>query len=169
MKLKFKNQVYQANAVNAVVACFSGQPKAPVASYRMDPGKQPSTVEFTGFGNVKLALSTVALLHNIQTVQQRQNIPISQGVAKTGICDVNLDVEMETGTGKTYCYIKTLFELHDAYGWSKFIVVVPSVARASKSCRCFSSTRSQNTGFTTNRARSSRANTPRCSGTSIWT
>jgi len=128
MKLKFKNQAYQTNAVNAVVACFSGQPKAPSATYKIDPGKQPSTVEFTGFGNTKLALSSIDLLTNIQSVQQRQNIPVSPGLVTTSICDVNLDVEMETGTGKTYCYIKTLFELHAAYGWSKFIVVVPSVA-----------------------------------------
>jgi type III restriction enzyme len=128
MKLKFKHQSYQANAVNAVVACFAGQPKAPTASYRIDPGKQGSTVEFTGFGNAKLTLPSITLLQNIQSVQQRQNIPVSPGLATTAICDVNLDVEMETGTGKTYCYIKTLFELHEAYGWSKFIVVVPSVA-----------------------------------------
>ena len=128
MKLKFKNQPYQANAVNAVVACFAGQPKAPAVSYRIDPGKQASTVEFTGFGNPKLDLSPITLLQNIQSVQQRQNIPVSPGLATTSICDVNLDVEMETGTGKTYCYIKTMFELYEAYGWSKFIIVVPSIA-----------------------------------------
>lgn len=128
MKLKFKHQPYQANAVNSVVACFSGQPKAPAATYRIDPGKQQSTVEFTGFGNAKLDLSTITLLENINSVQQRQNIPVSPTLAKTDICTVNLDVEMETGTGKTYCYIKTMFELNEAYGWSKFIVVVPSVA-----------------------------------------
>jgi len=128
MKLKFKHQPYQANAVNAVVACFAGQPKAPAVAYRIDPGKQQSTVEFTGFGNAKLDLSTITLLENIQSVQLRQNIPVSPTLAKTDICAVNLDVEMETGTGKTYCYIKTMFELNEAYGWSKFIVVVPSVA-----------------------------------------
>jgi type III restriction enzyme len=128
MKLKFKHQAYQANSVNAVVACFAGQPKVSAVSYRIDPGKQMSTVEFTGFGNAKLGLSTITLLQNIQSVQQRQNIPVSPGLANTSICNVNLDVEMETGTGKTYCYIKTMFELHEAYGWSKFIVVVPSVA-----------------------------------------
>jgi len=128
MKLKFKHQPYQANAVNAVVACFSGQPKTPAATYRIDPGKQQSTVEFDGFKNADLKLSTITLLENIQSIQQRQNIPVSTGLATTSICDVNLDVEMETGTGKTYCYIKTLFALHEAYGWSKFIVVVPSVA-----------------------------------------
>lgn len=128
MKLKFKHQPYQANAVNAVVACFAGQPKAPAVTYRIDPGKQQSTVEFTGFGNAKLDLSTITLLENIQSIQQRQNIPVSPTLARTDICTVNLDVEMETGTGKTYCYIKSMFELNEAYGWSKFIVVVPSVA-----------------------------------------
>ncbi len=48
--------------------------------------------------------------------------------SKTSVCAVNLDIEMETGTGKTYCYIKTMFELNKRYGWSKFIVVVPSIA-----------------------------------------
>jgi type III restriction enzyme len=128
MKLKFKHQSYQANAVNAVVACFAGQPPTPTVKYRIDPGKQQSTVEFSGFGNAKLALPSISLLKNIQSVQQRQNIPVAPGLVTTSICDVNLDVEMETGTGKTYCYIKTMFELHEAYGWSKFIVVVPSVA-----------------------------------------
>ena len=58
----------------------------------------------------------------------RQNLPVSDALKSTAVCDVNLDIEMETGTGKTYCYIKTFFELNRRYGWSKFIVVVPSIA-----------------------------------------
>jgi len=55
-------------------------------------------------------------------------LPLSTALASTKVCPVNLDIEMETGTGKTYCYIKTMFELYQRYGWSKFIVVVPSIA-----------------------------------------
>ena len=67
-------------------------------------------------------------MKNIQAVQQRQNLPLSSGLKSAPGCEINLDVEMETGTGKTYCYIKTMFELNKRYGWSKFIVVVPSIA-----------------------------------------
>ena len=61
-------------------------------------------------------------------MQRRQNLPLSTALVGSKICPVNLDIEMETGTGKTYCYIKTVFELNQRYGWSKFIVVVPSIA-----------------------------------------
>jgi type III restriction enzyme len=83
-----------------------------------------------GFKNADLALSPAQLLDNIQAVQRRQNLPLSAaliGDKKTG-CPLNLDIEMETGTGKTYCYIKSMFELNKRHGWSKFIVVVPSIA-----------------------------------------
>lgn len=147
MKLKFKQQPYQTHAVEAFVDCFAGQPKASGVSYRIDPGANPvqtvtpqqadlygapRPVEPTeaGFKNAELALSPTQLLENIQAVQRRQNLPISPALAKdnkTG-CPVNLDIEMETGTGKTYCYIKSMFELNKRYGWGKFIVVVPSIA-----------------------------------------
>ncbi|WP_224747091.1 DEAD/DEAH box helicase family protein [Pelovirga terrestris] len=68
------------------------------------------------------------MLDNIRAVQRRQNLPISESLVKSAGCDINLDVEMETGTGKTYCYIKTIFEMNKLYGWSKFIIVVPSIA-----------------------------------------
>ncbi len=61
-------------------------------------------------------------------MQRRQNLPISSALVKTNISQVNLDIEMETGTGKTYCYTKTFFEMNKLYGWSKFIVIVPSIA-----------------------------------------
>ena len=65
----------------------------------------------------------------MQAVQRRQNLPISAELEQHSVLDeINLDIEMETGTGKTYCYIKTMFELNRGYGWSKFIVVVPSIA-----------------------------------------
>jgi type III restriction enzyme len=134
MKLKFKTQAYQTAAVQAVVDCFKGQPPASseAISYRIDPGKSKKGIGdlFTeaGFKNADLVLSDTALLDNIQQVQRSQNLPISDALVKTKVARVNLDVEMETGTGKTYCYIKTLFELNKQYGWSKFIIVVPSIA-----------------------------------------
>jgi len=68
------------------------------------------------------------LLENIQAVQRQQNLPQSTELVKSKVSSINLDVEMETGTGKTYCYIKTAFEMNKRFGWSKFIVVVPSIA-----------------------------------------
>lgn len=138
MKLKFKKQPFQTDAVNAVADCFIGQPKTEGVTYRIDPGKGGTETatgqtqggfDFSqsGFKNREL-LKSVPLLDNIQAVQQRQNLPLSAKLASTKACPVNLDIEMETGTGKTYCYIKTMFELNRRYGWSKFIVVVPSIA-----------------------------------------
>ncbi len=134
MKLKFKTQAYQTAAVQAVVDCFKGQPPASseAISYRIDPGKAKAAMDSlfseAGFKNADLMLSDTVLLDNVQQVQRHQNLPISDALAKTKIARVNLDVEMETGTGKTYCYIKTIFELNKQFGWSKFIIVVPSIA-----------------------------------------
>lgn len=79
------------------------------------------------YKNADVELTPQQLLKNIREVQTANNIKYSTELA-AGLGTVSLDVEMETGTGKTYCYIKTMFELHKAYGWSKFIVVVPSIA-----------------------------------------
>jgi type III restriction enzyme len=134
MKLKFKTQAYQSAAVRAVVDCFKGQPpaSAEAISYRIDPGQAKKGVENlfsdSGFKNADVALTDLAVLENIQQVQRGQNLPVSDTLVKTKVARVNLDVEMETGTGKTYCYIKTIFELNRCYGWSKFIIVVPSIA-----------------------------------------
>ncbi|MCF4114298.1 MULTISPECIES: type III restriction-modification system endonuclease [Dethiosulfovibrio] len=137
LKLKFKKQEYQSMAVKAVVDCFKGQPRISSVSHRIDPGvendldrqkTEDKLLEHKGFGNAPIALSDGALLENIQEVQRRQNLPISTELVKDKISSINLDVEMETGTGKTYCYIKTFFEMNREYGWSKFIVVVPSIA-----------------------------------------
>ena len=134
MKLKFKTQAYQTAAVQAVVDCFKGQPPATAEaiSYRIDPGKTKNGVEDMfvegGFKNADLKLTDIALLENLTQVQHQQNLPQSTELVKTKVSRVNLDIEMETGTGKTYCYIKTIFELNKQYGWSKFIIVVPSIA-----------------------------------------
>ena len=139
MKLKFKKQAFQTDAVNSVADCFAGQPKSEGLTYRIDPGKHDSSknnlpaltgldLSQSGFKNRELVLTKDQLLANIQVVQQRQNLPLSATLVSTKVSIVNLDIEMETGTGKTYCYIKTMFELNRRYGWSKFIVVVPSIA-----------------------------------------
>ena len=137
MKLKFKTQAYQTAAVQAVVDCFKGQPPATTEaiSYRIDPGavKKGSTIGSTaddgsGFKNADLKLTDISLFENIKQVQHQQNLPQSTELVKNKVSRVNLDIEMETGTGKTYCYIKTIFELNKQYGWSKFIIVVPSIA-----------------------------------------
>ena len=135
MKLKFKKQAYQTNAVDAVADCFAGQPKHKGLNYRVDPGRAVdasgqavAALETVGFKNADLALTPGQMLENIHAVQRRQNLPLSAALVKTKVCDINLDVEMETGTGKTYCYVKSMFELNARYGWSKFIVVVPSIA-----------------------------------------
>ncbi|WP_429154585.1 type III restriction-modification system endonuclease [Aeromonas veronii] len=135
MKLKFKHQPYQAAAVQAVIDVFKGQPPASAAamSYRIDPGKAKKGTDDLfavggGFKNADLILNDTVLLDNIHQVQRVQNLPLSDALVKTKVANLNLDIEMETGTGKTYCYIKTMFELNKQYGWSKFIIVVPSIA-----------------------------------------
>ena len=148
MKLKFKVQPYQTNAVDAVVDCFAGQPMSKGLGYRIDPGKadQIQTSVFDeGFKNADIRLTDGQLLTNIQAVQKRQNLPLSRSLSDFTEVDtkgqiktkpknykpgarINLDIEMETGTGKTYCYIKTIFEMNKRYGWSKFIIMVPSIA-----------------------------------------
>lgn len=136
MKLKFKVQPYQTNAVESVVDCFSGQPNLSGTTYRVDPGvvvnKQGQQGwdygDQDGFRNADIALSDTQLLQNIHNVQSRQNLPVSDGLVSNSSSKINLDIEMETGTGKTYCYIKTIFEMNRRYGWSKFIIVVPSIA-----------------------------------------
>lgn len=137
MKFNFKIQPYQTDAVEAVARVFQGQPYHAGASYRRDTGASqdigaqlsllPAENDDSGFKNEALHLTDEEILHNIQALQNEGNLhPSSQLVAPMGRC--SLDIEMETGTGKTYVYIKTLFELNKRYGWSKFIVVVPSIA-----------------------------------------
>jgi len=132
MKLKFKNQSYQSAAVSAVVDSFKGQPfHKNGIKYRVDPGRVQDSqlnLDDSGFRNSDIAITSSELLSNIQSVQKEASLPISKTLVSTKVSPVNLDIEMETGTGKTYCYIKTMFELNAKYGWSKFIIVVPSIA-----------------------------------------
>ena len=157
MKFNFKIQQYQTDAVDAVVKVFNGQGFHDKISYIRDKGKvkkeygidgevisQGNQMSFqtvgtqleyddidelsdTGYKNELVELSDEQLLSNIQVLQRQNNIKLSNSLVKDmGRC--SLDIEMETGTGKTYVYIKTMFELNKKYGWSKFIVVVPSIA-----------------------------------------
>lgn len=131
MKLQFKHQKFQADAAKAVIDVFAGQPYL-TPSYMMDRGtgyqQQSMTDEedFTGWSNHKIVpeLSDRLILEHIQKIQRNNQIQPSQMLEGR----YNLTIEMETGVGKTYTYIKTMYELNKHYGWSKFIVVVPSIA-----------------------------------------
>ena len=136
MKFKFTIQPYQTEAVDSVVGVFAGQPFNDRFTYRRDVkvernifNYQMSDEElYMGFANNRVQLDFSQLMKNITRIQGLNNIALAQtiGSGEFGAC--SLDVEMETGTGKTYVYIKTMFELNKQYGWSKFIVVVPSIA-----------------------------------------
>ncbi len=131
MRLRFKHQKFQADAAKAVVDVFAGQPYL-TPSYMMDRGsgfyQQTLTDEedFTGWSNHKIVpeISDRIILENLQKVQRTNQLKPSAKLEG----HFNLTIEMETGVGKTYTYIKTMYELNKHYGWSKFIVVVPSIA-----------------------------------------
>ncbi|WP_336152351.1 type III restriction-modification system endonuclease [Acinetobacter sp. 99] len=158
MEIRFKTLDYQKDSVQAIVDCFKGQPRSEGHRYMIDQGaakvkkataqvdmleealdlqggKVKKVIADVGFENAHI-FDLQAVLKNIQDVQaasglQRssQLITDDNGKGKNLTkSPLNLDIEMETGTGKTYCYIRTMFELHKQYGWSKFIVVVPSIA-----------------------------------------
>jgi len=120
MKLKFKHQPYQAAAVDAVADCFARQQPETGERYQVDPGRAPSPqrslLDDSGFRNPDIRLDESALLANIQGVKRRANLPLSEELVASKAAKLNLDIEMETGTGKTYVYIKTLFELHRRFG-----------------------------------------------------
>ena len=135
MKFKFKIQQYQTDAVESTVSVFAGQPSKTNAQYRRDLGKQKQQLkaefeeDYVGYRNADVELNANQLLENIHHQQVQNDIPLSKSLAATnGLGACSLDVEMETGTGKTYVYIKTMFEMNKRFGWSKFIVVVPSIA-----------------------------------------
>lgn len=131
MKLKFKHQKFQADSALAVCDVFAGQPKI-TSTYMVDQGvvngyQQQAlfdAADFTGFNNKKVILSDDHVLANLQKIQRQNQIEPSKKLEGR----YSLTIDMETGVGKTYTYIKTMFELNKRYGWSKFIVVVPSVA-----------------------------------------
>lgn len=145
MEFKFTVLDYQTRAADAVVKVFDGQPKIEVQSYLRDVGTGSVdkrgqgtlgiidsadgavTDDGSGFRNAPLLLSASDLLDNVKKSQRKNGVPVSAELHHD-LGAVELDVEMETGTGKTYVYTETMFELNARYGWSKFIIVVPSVA-----------------------------------------
>lgn len=155
MKFQYKDQQFQVDAVNAVTSVFEGQPKQTSSSYVMDIGDEENvTLDIlNGFKNFPISLSDNHLLENIKSVQRENGLIIDNKLIKMAIggkdktteidnsCEkLTLSVEMETGTGKTYTYIKTIFELNKQYGWSKFIIVVPNIAIREGIAKTFEST-----------------------------
>lgn len=155
MKFQYKDQQFQVDAVNAVTSVFEGQPKQTSSSYVMDIGDEENvTLDIlNGFKNLPISLSNNHLLENIKSVQRDNGLIIDNRLIKMAIggkdktteidnsCEkLTLSVEMETGTGKTYTYIKTIFELNKQYGWSKFIIVVPNIAIREGIAKTFEST-----------------------------
>lgn len=131
MKLKFKHQSYQDDAVQAIVDVFKGQSKGYrrdlLARYKKIEGtgifKEEKEVEEISFGNKSIELLEQEERNNIRSIQRKNDINITDGQDLS-----EFSIEMETGTGKTFTYIKTMYELNKEYGWSKFIVMVPSIA-----------------------------------------
>lgn len=126
MKIKYKHQRFQTEAAKCVTDVFLGQPKSEgLDSFLMDQGTNRGLFEVEGFGNAPIALSRDSLCDNVRSIQMAQGLKPIEQLQGEGL---TLTIEMETGTGKTYTYIKTMFELNRLYGWSKFIIVVPSIA-----------------------------------------
>lgn len=135
MRIKFKHQQFQQDAVKSIVGTFNGQPNE-ASRFTLDKGRRQkaeyagdllqatdSESEY-GFKNNSIKLLDHEILSNIQIIQRENGLKLSERLEGK----YNLTVEMETGTGKTYTYIRTMFELYKKYGWSKFIIVVPSIA-----------------------------------------
>lgn len=141
MKFKFKTQDYQQEAVNNICRVFEGQPYFDMVRYTRDLGirrkKNEAQMDLEdigaydknddGFENARIILDDSEIFANIKAIQRKSNYKESEELVR-GLGKCSLDIEMETGTGKTYVYIKTIFELNLRYGWSKFIIVVPSIA-----------------------------------------
>ncbi|MGJ5713581.1 DEAD/DEAH box helicase family protein, partial [Staphylococcus auricularis] len=155
MKIQYKDQQFQIDAVNAVTSVFEGQPKQTSSSYVMDIGNEKNvTLDIlNGFKNFPISLSNNQILDNIQAVQKDNGLIKDSKLITMSIggkdknnevdnsCEkLTLSLEMKTGTEKTYTYIKTIFELNKQYGWSKFIIVVPSIAIREGVLKTFEST-----------------------------
>ena len=139
MKLQFKSQRFQTDAAKAVTDAFVGQPHSKLLDYTLDLGSTDLSMPardygVTGFRNAPLRIGPAQILENIRKTQIASQLKPSEHVSSK---DLRLTIEMETGTGKTYTYIKTMFELNKLYGWSKFIVIVPSIAIREGVCKSF--------------------------------
>jgi len=147
MKLQFKEQQFQIDAVKAVVDCFAGQPiktnrftlerskdiikKAKqLAQGQLKTGLEEEVMENIGYRNTPIQITDNQILENLKRVQFANDIPESTQLERPKGLNLgyNLTIEMETGTGKTYTYIRSMFELNKEFGWSKFIIIVPSIA-----------------------------------------
>ncbi len=129
MKFQFDaQQQYQLDAIRAVVDLFTGQPPT-AGTFEWQPDIfGGDLLDRLGVANT-LAISDGRLFENLRQVQERNALPVSDALAMDTILGArNFSVEMETGTGKTYVYLRTIHELHRIYGWKKFVIVVPSVA-----------------------------------------
>ena len=138
LTLKFKNQQFQTDAARAVTDVFRGQRIQAMEEFTHDMGKvvgaMQNLFDVVGFRNQPVTVSDGQLLENIRAIQMASQLRPSETLDTS---DLRLTIEMETGTGKTYTYIKTMFELNKLYGWSKFIIVVPSIAIREGVCRSF--------------------------------
>lgn len=129
MKLRYKHQRFQTEAALAVANAFTGQPKSDGQSdHIVDQGVNQNLFVVKGFGNKNVILAPEAVCENVRAIQTERGLkPVEQLQQLQGV-GTALTIEMETGTGKTYTYIKTMYELNARYGWTKFVVVVPSIA-----------------------------------------
>jgi len=121
MKLKFKNQEFQTAAVSSICDLFTGMERNH-STFSVPQGAQQTLFNEFGVGNA-LLIDDSDILKNMQNIQKRHKLPMTEDLSSRNFC-----IEMETGTGKTYVYTKTIFELNKRYGFTKFIIVVPSVA-----------------------------------------
>ena len=128
MKLKFKNQEFQHMAMDAVADLFTGQERQ-TSTFQIDGGgSQVALFGEFGVGN-NILIDNDRLVANMNEVQKRNNLSQTNENAR------RFNVEMETGTGKTYVYTRTIFELNKRYGFTKFVIVVPSVAIREGVCK----------------------------------
>lgn len=138
LTLKFKNQQFQTDAARAVTDVFRGQRNQAMVEFTHDMGRsvegEQSFFDVVGFRNQPVTVPAGQLLENIRAIQMPAQLKPSETIDTN---DLRLTIEMETGTGKTYTYIKTMYELNKLYGWSKFIIVVPSIAIREGVCRSF--------------------------------
>ena len=141
MKLKFKNQQFQTDAAKAVTDVFQGQKNSALLEFTHDMGvedkgnaTQLSFYDAVGYKNQPIEVPYQQVLTHIRDIQMAAQLKPTESFDRT---DLRLTIEMETGTGKTYTYIKTMYELNKLYGWSKFIIVVPSIAIREGVCKSF--------------------------------
>ena len=129
MQIRYKHQRFQTEAARSIANAFTGQPKSDGQSdHTIDQGKNKGLFKLAGFGNKNVVLAREAVCENVRAVQTEQGLkPVDYLQDLQGV-GMAFTIEMETGTGKTYTYIKTMYELNERYGWTKFVVVVPSIA-----------------------------------------